>query len=439
ARDLTRVSYPGPNPGASPAPTASPSGSGRPPAGVLPIADAIRQGDGAVTVEGLVTISPTLLDASGRRIVIEDRSAGLEILLPVEARAPAVGSRVRAAGSIGRAYDAPRLRAEAVTVIATGARPLPLVLTKPPTAAHEWRLVRVSGTIADVHKLGDRWRAELALGSDRVVISGLVGAEIPVTSVAEGRRATITGIARRPYPGATDRRWSVVPRGPSDLSIAGASGTSAGGEPVADDPPAGPGAAPTAIDAGTPDVNLADLADHVGQIVRVGGIVTELRPGGFGLDDGTAIGPVALDGEAAEYLPLIEPGDALNAIGRVIEDGEGFTILVEDPAGIVRVGDPSLATLGGGEPRGGNDGSQRAADPGAAGGSSRVAGELLGINGAGLAGLLGMVLLSTASMAATVAHRRRARRLLTARVAARLATVAGPAVAERGPSVAERA
>jgi hypothetical protein len=50
-----------------------------------------------------------------------------------------------------------------------------------------------------------------------------------------------------------------------------------------------------------------------------------------------------------------------------------------------------------------------------------------------------MVLLSAASVAATIAHRRRARRLIAARVAARLATVAGPAVAERGPSVAERA
>ena len=437
-RDLTLIAGPGTNPGASPGPTASPPpGSGRPPAGtILQIADAVRQGDGDVTVEGLVTIAPTLLDASGRRILIEDRSAGVEILLPAEARAPAVGSRVRVAGTIGRAYDAPRLRAEAVTVTATGARPLPIVLTRPPTAAHEWRLVRVSGTIADVHKLGDRWRAELALGSERIVISGLAGAGIPVASVVEGRRATITGIARRPYPGATDRRWSVVPRGPADLSIAGPSGTSETGDPAAGDPSAGPGAAMSA--SGTPDVDLADLADHVGQVVRVGGIVTELRPGGFGLDDGTAIRSVALGGEAAEYLPLIEPGDALNAIGRVIEDGEGFSILVEDPAGIVRVGDPFTATLGG-DPAGRNPGTRPGADSGGPGGSSRVAGELLGVEGAGLAGLLGMVLLSAASMAATIAHRRRARRFMAARVAARLATVAGPAVAERGPSVAERA
>ena len=61
---------------------------------------------------------------------------------------------VRATGEIGRAYDAPRLRGENVTVLAVGARPLPVALTAAPTAAHEWRLVVVSGTVADVHKLG---------------------------------------------------------------------------------------------------------------------------------------------------------------------------------------------------------------------------------------------------------------------------------------------
>ena len=120
---------PSPSGGGGPGPTASPA------AGVVTIADAIRRGSGAVVVEGLVTAPPHLLDATGRRIVVEDRTAGLEILLPADATAPPVGARVRAAGQIGRAYDAPRLRAESVNVLAVGGRPLPLTITSPPTAA----------------------------------------------------------------------------------------------------------------------------------------------------------------------------------------------------------------------------------------------------------------------------------------------------------------
>ena len=72
--------------------------------------------------------------------------------------------------------------------------------------------------------------------------------------------------------------------------------------------------------------------------------MTELAPDGFLLDDGTAIGKIVLTGEAAEYLPLIEPGDALNATGRVEADGTGFRIVVDEAAGLVRVGDPTAAS-----------------------------------------------------------------------------------------------
>jgi hypothetical protein len=431
--DLAKVS--GPAPTTSPGGSSGPGGGSPLPASVLAIADAIRKGEGAVSVEGLVTTGADLLDASGRRIVIEDRTAGLELLLPIDARAPAIGSRVRVSGTMGRAYDAPRLKAETVTVTATGARPLPLELAGSPTAAHEWRLVRVSGSVADVRKLGDRWRAELAVGSQRVVITGLAGAGIPVSAIVEGRRATITGIARRPYPGASDRRWSVVPRRIADVVIAGGSGAAGSGEDAAADPSSGPGAAAAGATS-TPNVDLVALADHVGRVVRVGGIVTELQAGGFALDDGTAIGRVALGGPAAEFLPLIEPGDALNATGRVVEDGEAFSILVEDPAGIVRVGDPTADALDPAKAAGAAPGG---AAPTPSEGPSQLAGGLLGIEGAGLAGLLGVALLSAASLAATMARRRRTRRRMAARVAGRLAAFAGAEAAERGPSVAERA
>ena len=421
ARDITRLADPSPSgqPGASPSPGASGNA-----ASARAIADAIRQGSGDVTVEGIVTTTSTLLDSSRRRIVIEDRTAGVEILLPVDASAPAVGARIRVSGEIGRAYDAPRLKARSVAVLAVGGRPLPLLISHPPTAAHEWRLVRVTGTIVDVAKLGDRWRAELAVGSERIAIGGLAGAGIPVTALAEGRRATVTGIARRPYPGASDRRWTIVPRSIADLDVAGGAGAGRGTSGAADDPSAGPGAAGSGEPAsdGRPDVDLARLADHVGQTVRVGGLVTELFGDGFGLDDGTAIGRVVLAGDAAGYLPLLEPGDALNATGRVDEGVDGFVVTVEDPAGLVRVGDPgALETLSGA----GSDTPSAAASAPEAGPSLR-AGDLFGVGGFGAAGILGTALLTLASVAVTLLRRRRARRLLAARIAARVASVGGP-------------
>jgi hypothetical protein len=434
SRDLIRLSGPAPSgspsPGASgtPGPTPSPTGA------IVAIAVAIGRGEGPAVVEGVVTTAADLLDSTGRRIVIQDATAGLEVLLPTDASAPAVGSRIRVAGEIGRAYDAPRLRVDTVTALGGGALPPPVDLSGPPTAAHEWRLVRVRGTIADVHKLGDRWRADLVVGSGRVAISGLSGARIPVTTLVEGRQATITGIARRPYPGATDRRWSVVPRNGADVAVAGAVAGGAAGASGA----AAPGASAAenaAAPDGTLDVDLARLAEHVGMTVRVGGLVTETAADRFALDDGTAVGWVALTGEAAEYLPLIELGDALNATGTVVQDDAGYHVLVEDPAGIARVGDPSAASAGS-SPSIGAPGLRPIAAPDR---PPQVAGGLLGLGETEAAGLAAMLALSGVSLAVTVVRRHRSRRLLGARVAARLASVVGRPAAERGPSVAERA
>ena len=124
-----------------------------------------------------------------------------------------------------------------------------------------------------------------------------------------------------------------MPRGPADVDLGGAA-ASGGGSGTADGSggSGGPGSATggtgvgAAVDGPTvPDVDLVALADHVGQTVRVGGLVAELAPDGFRLDDGTAIGRIVLTGEAADYLPLIDPGDALNATGRVEVDGDGAT------------------------------------------------------------------------------------------------------------------
>jgi hypothetical protein len=427
AGDLKRRSVPAPSLSASPVPSGSPAPSTGPIGGILSIADAVRRGDGNVTVEGLVTTAPDLLDSTGRRIVIEDRTAGVEILIPVDSRAPAVGTRVRVDGTMGRAYDAPRIKAEGLTVVAVAGRPLALDLRRAPTAAHEWRLVRISGTVVEVKKLGDRWRAELTVGPDRVVVNGLAGARIPASAVVEGRTATIVGIVRRPYPGATDRRWSIAPRSTADVATASGGATDGARDGSAQPGEAGAGPVGAASDASTSNVDLVDLAGHVGQIVRVGGLVTELVPDGFLLDDGTAIGRIVLAGAAAEYLPLIEPGDALNATGRVEQDGDGYRVVVEDPAGLVRVGDPTLDPTAP-APVDAPAGVLGSPSPEQLG---RLAGGLLGPDLPGTAGAVGVVLVSAASLAVTVLRRQRARRRLAARVAARVASVAATQGPER--------
>jgi hypothetical protein len=426
AGDLRLMAAPTPSSTPTPAPSGSrpPSPSPRassppPPASVVTIADAIRRADGQVVVEGLVTTRPDFLDATGRRIVIEDRTAGVELLIPTDATAPGVGTRIRVEGTIGWAYDAPRVKAERIVVVAIGARPLAMNLQRSPSAADEWRLVRVTGSVVDVKKLGDRWRAELSVGSERVVVSGLAGARIPATTLAAGRVATVVGIMRRPYPGASDRRWSIAPRNPADV-VVGAPRPSAGNG-TASGGPFGRGGTDSQSSGSTaaPDVDLVDLAGHLGTNVRVGGLVTELNSDGFLLDDGTAVGRIALQGAAAEYLPLLEPGDALNASGRVLKDGTGYRIVVDDPANLVRVGDPTLDPA----PSAEIVAQPAVRDPNVAAAAGRLAAGPLGPASPGTVGILGFVLISVASVAITLLRRRHARRIVAARMVARLAEV----------------
>jgi hypothetical protein len=303
-----------------------------------------------------------------------------------------------------------------------------VTINRSPTAALEWRLVQVAGTVVELHKLGDRWRAELSVGTERIVISGLAGARIPVTTLEVGRHATVTGLARRPYPGATDRRWSVVPRSQADVVVsaspAGGTGAASTGQssstrPVGSSAPAGAGA--------PPDVDLVALGEHVGQAVRVGGLISEVLADGFMLDDGTAIGKVRLTGSASDYLALLETSDAVNATGRVEVAGAGFVLVVDQAAGLVRAGDPDQGTDGTGsiaaatEPGGPVPPS---ADPGTSG-TDQLAGGLIDGAMPGAAGLLGLALVSVASVAVTALRRYRGRRQLARRMASRLATFAG--------------
>jgi hypothetical protein len=400
-----------------------------------------------------VVADATLLDSTGRRIVIQDRTAAIEVVLPAASVPARIGARLRVAGEIGRAYGAPRIRATLVSAMSGGTALAPIELGVPPGTAHEWRLVRVRGSVVDVRKLGDRWRAELLVGGQRIPISGLAGARIPSTSLVEGRSATIVGIVRRPYPSATDRRFAIVPRGRTDISLGsssagssphagGAGGSTAGGTSGTNGGrgtsgttggarTGGPDPVPGSTVAGAPlDIDLAQIRDHVGTLVRVGGLVGDVAADGFSLDDGTAEERVVLGGAALDQLSLIETGDALNAIGTVQAGAAGGApvVAVSDPAGIVRVGDP----VGDAPSSAPSDAPPVAIEPVAADDPSthRASGLLVAtLPDVGIAGIL---LAGLGSLAVTLLRRHRMRRRLAARVARRLsAIVSAPSASGR--------
>jgi hypothetical protein len=402
-------------------PAATRSSSASPAAGLpgpVPIARALLARSGPVTVEGVVTVDALVLDATGRRIVVEDGSAAVEVLVPADAAPPGMGSRVSVSGTMTRAYGAPRLRATGLLTLGPGLPRSPIDLRGAPGPAHEWRLVRLSGTIVEVHRLGSRWRIELQAGRARIPVAGLSGARIPVTLFVEGRRATVVGFVRRAHPSAKDRRLSLVPRSPADVAVGRAEaarpstaprGGRRGTQPPAGGPPAGP-----------IDVDLARLADHVGETVRVGGLIVDLTATGASLDDGTAVAGIVLEGEAAAYVPLLEPGDAINVTGRVERRAEELVVALRDPAGLARVGD--LAAAPSDPPAAVPEPEPRPAPAAPRAASSDAFG--LGIPGS--AGVASLVLISLASVGVTLLRQRRLRHALLARWPFR-------AVLRRGP------
>ena len=120
---------------------------------------------------------------------------------------------------------------------------------------------------------------------------------------------------------------------------------------------------------------------------------------------------------------LVEPGDAINVAGRVTAQPDGeLAVVVEDPATIA-LG----SALGAADPATTPEPLSPAASHGAS--SVRAAGIAdgsIGLPGVG-AGLGGLLAVSLLSLVATALRRRHARRLLAVRIAARLASIGGPA------------
>jgi hypothetical protein len=419
--DITAIAGPG-GPGAGP----SPGASGMPSAPV-PVSTALAVPDGTVvSIEAVVTAGASLLDSSGRRIVVQDSTGAIEILIPNGASAPTVGMRVRVTGETGLAWGAPRIAATAVKVSGGGAALTPATLRRPPAERDEWLLVRLSGTVAKVERMGERWRAEVALADGtKAPIQGQAGAGIPSTAIVAGRRITVTGIVRRPYPTASDRRFALLPRSHADLAIGpdghgepGGAGVGAGGATGAE---VRGNAASNAADAVTPDTDLATLADLVGKRVRVGGLIARVAESGFDLDDGTALARVELRGAMSDLLPLLREGEAIAATGTVALLDGAPVVVVDETGTLVRVG-----TLGQALPIGPN-GSQPTASAG------NGPGALAADAGAGIAGgparasLLALAGLTALSVLATIMRRRLLRRRLRLALIDRLATLrSGP-------------
>ncbi len=427
--DVVRDAGASASPGASPTPSVSPTPGV---ATVQSIATARARDGATVTVQGVVTADRTLLDGTGRLTVVQDATAAIELYLAAPDASVRLGVRVRVTGVVGRAWGAPRLRAAKVTLLGRES-PAVLDLRLAPGPATEWRLVEVSGTVTSVHRTGERWVAELDAGTGGTIpIIALAGAGIPADAIAAGHRASVVGIVKRPYPSASDRRYAVLPRRTSDVSLgaivqasARPSGSPAESAPVS----AAPGQAAWSGGPGgdAPATDLRDLAARLGQRIRVGGIVTKATPDGFYLDDGTATARIILEGGAMSLAAVLAPGDGLDATGSV-EDREGLVVVVRDPADIMLVGD-----LGGEAAPSGSPPAAGALVIGSTTPALAVRSGPASAPGAGGLAAILAVLAVIAAAAALSARRFRDRRRFRARLQHRLAALATAAASPWSP------
>jgi DNA/RNA endonuclease YhcR with UshA esterase domain len=397
-------------------------GASAAPAAISPISIVLALPDGKpVTIEGSVTAGVSLLDSSGRRIVVQDGTGAIEVYLPSGTAAPTVGSRLRITGTTGHAWSAPRVAATTVASTGSGAATAPATLGRAPAERDEWLLVRVSGTVLKVERLGDKWRAEVQLaGGAKVPVLGQAGAGIPSTAVLAGRKVTITGIVKRPYPTASDRRFAVLPRNGSDVSIGPAGDGAPTGTLDTTAKALGGATAATAAADITPDTDLATLLEHVGSKVRVGGLIAAVAGDGFDLDDGTALAHVVLRDDMVALLPHLRAGEAIAATGTVeLLDGAPV-VVVGDEGTLVRVG-----SLGQALPIGAQGPIETPQpDPSAGAGSMRADSAGLGSDFAP-SSALALAAITAMSVLVTVLRRRLMRRQLRTVLVDRLATLRG--------------
>jgi hypothetical protein len=149
---------------------------------------------------------------------------------------------------------------------------------------------------------------------------------------------------------------------------------------------------------------IAALAEHEGELVRVGGRVVGLdEEGVVTIEDGTGRAAVRLTAGAAAISDQLQSGDLINVTGTVVRTAAGtLEITVDDPANIARVPTPaSLAAA--------TDALAMASQAAAALGTDESStSAATGANGVvlGIAVLLGLIGAALAALAAAGPKRR---------------------------------
>jgi hypothetical protein len=219
-----------------------------------------------------------------------------------------------------------------------------VVLRRAPTERDEWRLVRVTVRITDVTRDGDTWRAEASLGAAGTLpIVGVARSGIPADVVAEGRSATITGIVKRAHPSATDQRFGIAPRDPTDIRLGpaprgggGSAGDDTGASTDGDAPTVGDTATARPVDGPAVGTSLEGVPGLLGRRVRVAGALKVIDTPLLTLDDGSGRGLVRLLDSVARFEPPLHLGEVINVTGTVATRDVGGWEIVASADGVVR-------------------------------------------------------------------------------------------------------
>jgi outer membrane biosynthesis protein TonB len=287
----------------------------------------LRTKGAAADVQAVVTATAGLFEVDGPTIVVDDGTAAVAVVLPSGAAAPSIGAQVRVQGKIGTWETGPIVRATAIQALGLSTAPAPEQLGGSPDATVEWHLVRIYGRVDRVTHAGARWRLEVLVGGQHVIVLG-EPASGSLPPEVEGRTATITGIVRRST--SDSSAFQVLPRGPEDVRLGAAISPAGSPHPgVATAAGSGLGTAAASEEGDPGRTPLADLGSHLGVRVTVDGIVSDLGPGEVTIDDGTAAARVGGEPASAQ-IELLELGDAIEVTGVVAEDDLGL-LVVADP------------------------------------------------------------------------------------------------------------
>jgi hypothetical protein len=286
-------------------------------------------------VEATVTAPAGLFNLGGPTITVDDGTAAVAVILPSATAGPRVGSRARIIGRVGRWEGGPTVVASQFVLEDELQATQPVAVTGSLGSTLEWRLIRVCGRIDKLTRAGSRWRAELLVDGQRLIVLGEPAAGISATVLTSGRMAVVTGVVRRST--SDSSVFQLLPRSPLDVRLGPAPETlSALGAASHGSPAAGHPASTSA--AAAPRVDISALATHIGERVTVSGLVADSDGEQATVDDGT--GHVRIGGSAAtEAIGLLEPGDAIEVSGIVTRDEAGLFISVDPMSVITLPGD----------------------------------------------------------------------------------------------------